>query len=102
MLADPPRGEEWKAIEGGFAHAADLVKYIRENYGDYFSIAVAGYPEKHVDCDTYENDLKHLKVKVDAGADVVITQLFYDVEKYFKFVKDCRAIGTQLIPIHRL
>jgi methylenetetrahydrofolate reductase (NADPH) len=99
LRGDPPRGEEWKQIEGGFAHAADLVRYIRKRYGDWFCISVAGYPEKHIDCDTYENDLKHLKEKVDAGADIIVTQLCYTSQAYIKFIKDCRAIGIT-IPIN--
>lgn len=98
LRGDPPRGEQWHQVAGGFAHAADLVAYIRKEHGDWFSIGIAGYPEKHIDCDTYENDLKHLKAKVDAGANVIITQLFYDVNAFLKFVKDCRAIGIT-IPI---
>jgi len=93
LRGDPPRGEEWKQIEGGFAQAADLVRYIRQLHGDWFCIAVAGYPEKHIDCDTYENDMKHLKEKIDAGADLIITQLCYTAESYIKFIKDCRALG---------
>eukprot|EP01123_Difflugia_compressa_P000318 TRINITY_DN10405_c0_g1_i1.p1 TRINITY_DN10405_c0_g1~~TRINITY_DN10405_c0_g1_i1.p1 ORF type:complete len:593 (+),score=128.76 TRINITY_DN10405_c0_g1_i1:92-1870(+) len=98
LRGDPPRGEEWKQVEGGFAHATDLVRYIRQHYGNWFCIGVAGYPEKHIDCDTYENDLKHLKEKVDAGADFIITQLCYTADAYLKFIKDCRAIGIT-IPI---
>lgn len=45
LRGDPPAGKEWKAIEGGFANAVDLVRYIREEHGDYFCIGVAGYPE---------------------------------------------------------
>lgn len=51
-------------LEGGFAHAVDLVKYIRAHHGQYFSIAVAGYPEGHTEASSYEDDLKHLKEKV--------------------------------------
>jgi len=58
----------------------------------------SGYPEKHKDCDTYTNDLKYLKAKVDAGADLIITQLCYDAKTYLKFIKDCRDIGI-MIPI---
>jgi len=106
LRGDPPRGEEWKQIEGGFAYAVDLVKYIREQYGDYFGICVAGYPEAHVDSTSKEEDIKHLKAKVDAGADFIITQLFYDVDLFLKFVKDCRDIGINcpivpgIMPIH--
>ena len=50
LRGDPPAGQEWKKIEGGFSNAVDLVKYIRNLYGDYFCIGVAGYPEGHVDC----------------------------------------------------
>lgn len=98
LRGDPPRGEEWHRIEGGFAHARDLVAYIRQQHGDWFCIGVAGYPEKHVDCDSYQRDLEHLKLKVDAGANLIVTQLFYDSQVFIKFVKDCRAMGIS-VPI---
>eukprot|EP00027_Filamoeba_sp_ATCC50430_P007621 CAMPEP_0168559490 /NCGR_PEP_ID=MMETSP0413-20121227/10553_1 /TAXON_ID=136452 /ORGANISM="Filamoeba nolandi, Strain NC-AS-23-1" /LENGTH=583 /DNA_ID=CAMNT_0008590725 /DNA_START=35 /DNA_END=1786 /DNA_ORIENTATION=+ len=106
LRGDPPRGEEWKQIEGGFGHAADLVRYIRKEFGDYFGICVAGYPEGHTDATSYADDVKHLKAKVDAGADLIITQLFYDVDLFLKFVNDCREIGITvpiipgIMPIH--
>lgn len=106
LRGDPPRGEEWKQIEGGFANAVDLVKYIRQQYGDYFGICVAGYPEGHVDAVSKEQDIQHLKEKVDAGADFIITQLFYDVDLFLQFVKDCRTLGINvpivpgIMPIH--
>eukprot|EP01103_Thecamoeba_quadrilineata_P000560 TRINITY_DN10488_c0_g1_i1.p1 TRINITY_DN10488_c0_g1~~TRINITY_DN10488_c0_g1_i1.p1 ORF type:complete len:600 (-),score=104.40 TRINITY_DN10488_c0_g1_i1:111-1871(-) len=93
LRGDPPRGEEWKEVEGGFAHASDLIKYIRENWGDYFGIAVAGYPELHSDSFSSEDDVKHLKAKVDAGADFIITQLFYDTSLFLNFVSVCREAG---------
>jgi methylenetetrahydrofolate reductase (NADPH) len=106
LRGDPPRGEAWKKIEGGFANAVDLVKYIRKEYGDYFGIAVAGYPEMHSDATNMQDDLKFLKDKIDAGSDFIITQLFYDVDIFVKFVKDCRTIGITcpiipgIMPIH--
>lgn len=106
LRGDPPRGETWKQIEGGFANAIDLVRFIKEEFGNWFGIAVAGYPEGHAESKSYEEDLKFLKAKVDAGADVIITQLFYDVDIFLKFVKDCKAIGINcpiipgLMPIH--
>lgn len=54
---------------------------------------VSGYPMGHPEGHSYEADLEHLKVKVDAGADFIITQLFFDAQTFVKFVKDCRAIG---------
>jgi methylenetetrahydrofolate reductase (NADPH) len=93
LRGDPPRGEEWKKVEGGFGHAVDLVKYIRAEYGDYFGIGVAGYPEVHADAESREKDLEYLKAKVDAGADFIITQLFYDTSIFLQFVNDCRALG---------
>lgn len=106
LRGDPPRGEEWKKIEGGFGHAVDLVRFIRQEHGDYFGICVAGYPEGHIDCTNYEEDLRHLKAKVDAGADFIITQLFYDTDIFLKFVRDARDLGITcpiipgLMPIH--
>jgi methylenetetrahydrofolate reductase (NADPH) len=94
LRGDPPVGEQrWTAVEGGFEHAVDLVRYIRAKHGDYFGIAVAGYPEGHSDNPDKEDDMRRLKEKVDAGADVIITQLFYDVDVFLAWVQQCRAIG---------
>lgn len=108
LRGDPPHGQEkFTQVEGGFSCALDLVRYIREKFGDYFCICVSGYPEAHPDSITddpeqmeknYRSDLAYLKEKVDAGADLVITQLFYDVDTFIKFVADCRKIGIT-VPI---
>ena len=74
-------------------YASDLVKFIRKEYGDYFGISVAGYPEGHPEGESYQQDLIYLKEKVDAGADYIVTQFFYDVDIFFKYVDDCRKIG---------
>ena len=79
LRGDPPRGAtDWVAVENGFNYAVDLVKFIREEYGDFFCIIVAGYPEVHLEATNREDDIRHLKEKVDAGADFIITQLFFD------------------------
>lgn len=94
LRGDPPQGEaEFKAPEGGFCYANELVQHIRTLGG--FGIAVAGYPEKHIEASDFETDLVNLKRKVDAGADVVITQLFYDNSDYYSFVRRCRALGIE-------
>ncbi|KDP29529.1 hypothetical protein JCGZ_19242 [Jatropha curcas] len=103
LRGDPPHGQDkFVQVEGGFACALDLVKHIRSKYGDYFGITVAGYPEAHPDMigsdglatpENYQKDLEYLKRKVDAGADLIVTQLFYDTDVFLKFVNDCRQIG---------
>ncbi|XP_011074034.1 probable methylenetetrahydrofolate reductase [Sesamum indicum] len=107
LRGDPPHGQDkFVQVEGGFACALDLVKHIRSKYGDYFGITVAGYPEGHPDViqdgvappEAYQNDLAYLKRKVDAGADLIVTQLFYDTDIFLKFVNDCRQIGIT-VPI---
>ncbi|XP_066547591.1 methylenetetrahydrofolate reductase (NADPH) [Amia ocellicauda] len=92
-LRGDPVGDEWEEEEGGFSYATDLVKHVRCEFDDYFDICVAGYPTGHPEADSYEQDLIHLKEKVDAGADFIITQLFFRPETFLKFVTDCRAIG---------
>ncbi|ORY29628.1 methylenetetrahydrofolate reductase-domain-containing protein [Naematelia encephala] len=102
LRGDPPRSEEYAispiSTPDYFTHADDLVRYIREQHGDYFCIGVAGYPTPHPDSEGPEDDLHWLKIKCDAGADYIITQLFYDVEGFEGWVKTCRKNGID-VPI---
>jgi len=107
LRGDPPRAnEKWQAKEGGFKYATDLVKYIKEQYGDHFCIGVAGYPEgcdEEVDPDLL---LQHLKQKVDAGGSFIITQMCYDADIFIAWMKKVRALGINvplipgIMPIH--
>jgi methylenetetrahydrofolate reductase (NADPH) len=84
LRGDPPGGGEFKPTPGGFEFSSQLVKFIRES-GD-FSTGVAGFPEGHVACKEGKYaDWEHLKAKVDAGADFVLTQLFFDNADFFEF-----------------
>ena len=94
LRGDPPKGaSQWTATSKGFRRAADLVRFIREEYGDYFCVAVAGYPEGHPQSLDSHMDVHYLKEKIDAGADFVLTQFFYDPAVYLEFLDSCRAIG---------
>lgn len=99
LRGDPPRGQEyWSPCDDGFCHAIDLVRYIRQQYGDYFCIGIAGYPEGHVDSQDKDQDIVYLKEKVEAGADFIVTQLFYDVDTFVHWQKQCRDAGIS-VPI---
>lgn len=145
LRGDPPVGQDrWTASDVDFSCAADLVRYIKKNYNDYFSIAVAGYPEGHPNAmieldatelntltptellrystdtktitsndgttttevpiihlcrdDKYITELSYLKSKIDAGSNLIITQMFFDVEIYGHFVQSCRSYDIQ-VPI---
>ncbi|HQU46958.1 MAG: methylenetetrahydrofolate reductase [NAD(P)H] [Planctomycetia bacterium 21-64-5] len=100
LRGDPPKGEaRFQAVEGGFGYACDLVTLIHGEFPQ-FGIAVAGYPETHQEAISPEADLENLKRKVDAGADVVITQLFYSNEDFFRFRDRCArlTIGVPIVP----
>ena len=98
LRGDPPKGEDrFQAIEGGFRNANELVGLIRREFAD-LGIAVAGYPEVHQEAPNAQVDLENLHRKVEAGADVVITQLFYSNDDFFKFRDRCTAIGIR-VPI---
>ncbi|WYZ38753.1 hypothetical protein EsH8_III_000667 [Colletotrichum jinshuiense] len=99
LRGDPPRKDEYRDTEDSdvddaedFVWAVDLVKYIRKTYGDYFCIGVAAYPEGHADeshpqGQSFEHDLPYLVQKVQAGADFIMTQLFFDIKAYENFEK---------------
>ncbi len=95
LRGDLPSGE---VSVGDFAHANELVYYIREQTGKHFEIEVAAYPETHPEARSAALDLKHFKTKVDAGANAAITQYFYNADAYFHFVDHCQKLGID-IPI---
>ena len=100
LRGDPPKGEKvFKAVEGGLSYGSDLVALIRKNFPD-LGIGVGGYPEKHPEAKDASTDLVNLKTKIEAGADFITTQLFFDNQAYFDFVKSCLDIGitTPVIP----
>ncbi|HWB11207.1 MAG TPA: methylenetetrahydrofolate reductase [NAD(P)H] [Pirellulales bacterium] len=100
LRGDPPKGEsQFQAVAGGFRYALDLVSLIHGEFPQ-FGIAVAGYPETHQEALSPQADLENLKRKVDCGADVVITQLFYLNDDFFRFRDACArmGIGVPIVP----
>ena len=114
LRGDPEKGKrKFIPVKGGHTYSSELIEQIiKLNKGKYlhadmedamptdFSIGVAGYPEKHVEAPNMETDLENLKLKVDKGADYIVTQLFFDNQKYFDFVEKCkeRGINVPIIP----
>jgi len=100
LRGDPPRGESgFVKPANGFGYACELVRFIKER-GYRFCLAGAGYPEGHPECRDLARDIANLKRKVDAGVEVIITQLFYDNAAYFAFVDRARQAGihTPILP----
>lgn len=97
LRGDIPSG---MATSGEFAHANELVEFIRAETGGHFHIEVAAYPEFHPEAANAEKDLANFERKIAAGADSAITQYFFNADAYFRFVDDCRArrIGVPIVP----
>jgi len=97
LRGDPPQGTtEFVPVEGGFDHATDLLQHIKSNFK--FGVAAACYPEGHTESVDLDADLKYVKMKVDNGADFLVTQLFYDNRHYYDFLERARAEGID-VPI---
>ncbi len=107
LRGDPPEGSlTWEKHADGFRYGVDLVRYIRKEFGDDFFLGVGGYPDGHQEQTDIDVDINYLKEKVDAGADIVVTQLFYDVDKFLLFRDKCIKAGIKvpiipgIMPIH--
>ena len=112
LRGDPQKGQRFFIPEkNGYEHTLGLISQIKNmNKGIYldqaienatptdFSLGVAGYPEKHYEAPNFESDLDFLKQKIDAGAEYIVTQMFFDNSKFFAFVKKCRDYGIT-VPI---
>ena len=97
LRGDAPRDQpEWRPVPGGFHHANELAAFLRARFD--FCIGGACYPEKHPEAASFEEDLRQLKRKVDAGAQFLITQLFFDAADYWRFVERARSAGI-VVPI---
>lgn len=96
LRGDPPQGQaSFVPAPDGFRYANELVQFIRSQGYD-FSLGVAGYPEGHPEAKSKEEDLLHLKEKVAAGGQFIVTQLFFDNPAYFRYVEKLRAMGISL------
>lgn len=100
LRGDPPSGQDtWSKVEGGFEHGIDLVRHIRRVYGDYFDIAVPGFPQQVTLPEAeFKQELQWLKEKIDEGCSLIFTQMFYDIDIFVKWVKEVRKAGIT-VPI---
>ena len=101
LRGDPPKGETvFRTASDGLSHASELAALLKGRHPD-FCLGVAGYPEKHPEAPDLDTDLKNLRTKVDAGADFITTQLFFDNSAYYRFVERCRkaAITLPIVPV---
>ncbi len=95
LRGDPPSGQsQFVATEGGFGYANELAAFVRQRHD--FCIGVAGYPEGHPQCLNKIRDMEHLKRKIDAGSDFVITQLFFDNEEFYRWRDAAYRMGIKV------
>ncbi|MBF0504280.1 MAG: methylenetetrahydrofolate reductase [NAD(P)H] [Candidatus Omnitrophica bacterium] len=101
LRGDSPKDfPDWRPGENNFKYSSELVAFIREHFGNYFRIGVAGFPEGHMLCPDRDLDARYLKNKIASGADYVITQLFFNNQDYFDYVARLKKLGVtnRIIP----
>jgi len=99
LRGDPPQDNpHWQPGKDNFRYSSELCAFIRRHFRDHFSIGVAGFPEGHLLCPDRDQDAKYLKLKIDNGADFVITQLFFDNKDYLEYVARLKRLGVT-VPI---
>jgi methylenetetrahydrofolate reductase (NADPH) len=96
IRGDQPASGNFKKHPDSFVHASDLIAYIKSHYN--FTLGCAGYPEGHIESENLETDIKYLKKKVEAGAEYIVTQYFYDNQYFFNFKDMCKKQGIH-VPI---
>lgn len=95
LRGDPPKDHpDWKPGPENFKYSYELVAFIRKNFGSFFEIGVAGFPEGHMLALNREVDAQYLKSKIDVGADYVITQLFFNNQDYFDYIARLKKLGV--------
>ncbi|MCA9406462.1 MAG: methylenetetrahydrofolate reductase [NAD(P)H] [Candidatus Omnitrophica bacterium] len=95
LRGDPPQDQpDWQPGPENFRYASELCSFIREHFDQNFGIGVAGFPEGHILCKDRDKDAGFLKLKIDSGADFVITQLFFNNQDYYDYVKRLRNLGV--------
>ncbi|MCD4779263.1 MAG: methylenetetrahydrofolate reductase [NAD(P)H] [Candidatus Omnitrophica bacterium] len=101
LRGDPPLDNpDWTPGPDNFQYTHELCRFARELYGEAFGIGVAGFPEGHILCPDRDQDARYLKIKLDHGADYVITQFFYNNHDYFEYIDRLRSLGikARIIP----
>mgnify|MGYP001293692035 FL=1 len=97
LRGDPPTGQDnFVPAEGGFKHATELLRHVRDNFE--FCLAAACYPEGHVESSDLITDMNYVKMKVENGADFLVTQLFYDNQDFFRLMERAETLGID-VPI---
>ncbi|HUM84169.1 MAG TPA: methylenetetrahydrofolate reductase [Lachnospiraceae bacterium] len=94
LRGDIPAG--WEGTRGDFSHASELISFLRQEYGNSFVIAMAGAPEKHIESETFAEDIAHLRMKQDSGADFLMTQLCFDTEHFKRWLDNIRKAGVRI------
>lgn len=100
LRGDPPKEGNIRIGDGDFPHAVDMIRFIKDRYGDTFGLGGAAFPEVHPESNDIESDMQYFKTKVEAGLDFAVTQMFFDNDNFYAFVDRCDQwkIGIPIIP----